>query len=200
MTTATAKPKRRPAAETREHILRVAGELFERYGVHAVGIDRIVPETGLGKMTLYRRFGSKDELVVSWLRQRREQWWAAVKESGSGEEAPLDLLLSLVDSVESDVCQSQYRGCAFLRVSAEYTDTGHPARSLCAEHVESIRAYIAKLARQAEAAQPDMLADQLVIVLEGMMASTTVLGSADAARSGAALARDLINSSVQKTR
>jgi AcrR family transcriptional regulator len=162
--------------------------------VHAVGVDRIVPETGLGKMTLYRGFGSKDELVAAWLRRRREQWWAAVEQSETGERGPLDRMLALVDSVEADACQSRYRGCAFLRTSAEYPDAAHPVRRICAEHVRSIRAYIAELARQAGAAEPDVLADQLIVVLEGMLASSTVLGTADPARNGAALARTLIAS------
>jgi AcrR family transcriptional regulator len=171
----------------------VSSELFDRYGVHGIGMDRIVNECDLGKMTLYRQYASKDDLVVAYLERRSQQWWDAVEAAEAAKRDPYGQLMALIAAVEQEASQPGHPGCPFLRASGEFPDDAHPVRQVCSRHVGAIRVHLVKLTTAAKLRHPRILADQLLALLEGILASSTVLGEAGPARHAASLAKALVN-------
>src|SRR4051812_25583526 len=111
-----APPTEGPSA--RERILQTAYELFSRHGTHAVGVDAIVAGSGVAKMSLYRNFGSKDELILAFLRRREELWtrdWLQ-HEVLRRASAPEDRLLAIFDVFGEWFRRDDYEGCAFVNV------------------------------------------------------------------------------------
>lgn len=183
----------RTRGETRQHILSVSSELFDRFGVHGVGMDRIVNDCGFGKMTLYRQYPSKEDLVVAYLEARSRAWWDVVEAVEAAKRDPFSQLIALIDAVEREAFQADNPGCPFLRATGEFPDQGHPARQVCAHHAAAIRSHIVKLTTAARLSRPRVLADQLLALLEGILASAAVLADPGPARHAAALAKALVN-------
>src|SRR3954470_24395806 len=135
----------------RERILETAYDLFSRHGTHAVGVDAIVADSGVAKMSLYRNFGSKDELILAFLRRREELW---TKDWLQGEvmrraDDPAGRLLAIFDVFGEWFARDDYEGCSFVNVMLEVTDPDHPVRQASVQHLVTIRAYVADLAEQA---------------------------------------------------
>jgi AcrR family transcriptional regulator len=184
---------RQPAPGTRERILRVASELFNQHGVRAVGMQQVVDESGLGKSLLYREFASKDDLVVAWLHQMRAVWWEStgkVIERYQGD--PARQLLGIVEMVRDDVSAEGYFGCVYHNTSTEFRDPQHPGHLESVQHAREIRKQLRDLARAAGVEHPQELADQLLLIIDGIYASGSVLGPSGPARMGVKLAAQLI--------
>ncbi len=167
------EPDDAPAEKTaRVRILETAAELFYREGIRAVGIDTIIARSGVAKMSLYRNFASKDDLIVAFLRHRDEiywQWWDHVMAAhpDDARRQISDLFASLTRRVTSPL----YRGCPFINTSTEFPDPDHPARALCLANKQELRRRLKGLARHAGARNPESLADQLLLLMEGAYAS-----------------------------
>jgi AcrR family transcriptional regulator len=156
----------------RARILEAATELFYREGIRAVGIDTIIARSGVAKMSLYRNFASKDDLVVAFLEYRDGiywQWWDQVMAAHPEDAARQigDLFASLARRVSS----ANYRGCPFINTSTEFPDPDHPARAICRANKRELRRRLLDLARRAGAGDPGSLADQLLLLIEGAYAS-----------------------------
>ncbi len=164
---------RTPAAE---RILRSASEMFYRKGIRAVGVDAIAAEAGVTKKTLYDKFGSKEELVAAYLRGRDERWRAWLVESverrgGSAKER----LLSTFDALGAWIERGNTRGCGFVNAMVELREADHPARTVVLEQKRWLRGYLAKLATEGGAEDPEDLAERLLILHEGVNV-TSLLG------------------------
>lgn len=184
---------RQPAPGTRERILKVASELFTQHGVRAVGMQQVVDETGLGKSLLYREFASKDDLVVAWLHEMRAVWWENTgKVLERHPHDPARQLLGIVEMVRDDVSAEGYFGCVYHNTSAEFRDPQHPGHQESVQHAREIREQLHRLAKAAGADDPRRLADQLLLVIDGIYASGSVLGPSGPARTGVDLAAQLI--------
>src|SRR5882762_7398109 len=139
----------------RQRILETATDLFYREGIRAVGIDTIIARSGVAKMSLYRNFASKDDLVVAFLEYRDGiywQWWDHVM-AGHPDDAARqisDLFASLTRRVSSP----HYRGCPFINTSTEFPDPDHPARAVCRANKRELRRRLLDLARRAGARDP----------------------------------------------
>jgi AcrR family transcriptional regulator len=161
-----------PGKSARERLLEVATELFYREGIRAIGIDTIIARSGVAKMSLYRNFPSKDDLVVAFLEYRDGiywQWWdhvMAAHPDDAGRQIG-DLFASLARRVSSPA----YRGCPFINTSTEFPDPNHPARAICRANKRELRRRLQDLARRAGARDPASLADQLLLLMEGAYAS-----------------------------
>ena len=190
----TNKTKRRRASPARDRILATAAELFYERGVHAVGIDEIIDRSGVAKMSLYNNFDSKDALIVAYLRARHEKWmvWlqSAVESRGG---SPPRRLLAVFDALAEWCGSGEYRGCAFINTAAELCDPKHPARAVCREHKESLRAYLEQLAAAAELKHPGKVAGQLLILVDGAIVTSLLAGSAAAVGDAKEAARVLIS-------
>jgi AcrR family transcriptional regulator len=170
-------------ATGRERVLEAAYELFSRGGLGATGVDTVIAEAGVAKMTLYRNFGSKDELALAFLERREERWtygWiaAAVVERAS---TPAEMLLAIFDVFEEWFAREDFEGCAFINFLLELPDREHPVRQAAVRHLENVRTVLAGLAAQAGIEQPDSFARQWHILLKGSIVAAHE-GDVDAAR------------------
>lgn len=173
---------RTPAAVTREQILTVADELFYQRGVRAVGMDEVVRETGLGKMTIYRQFPTKDELVAAFLARRSARLRGEVDAAIARARTPRAKILAIVRWIVGGLHQEDFRGCPFQNTSSEFPEPDHPARPVIAAHEDFFRARWRELAAAGGARQPDRMAHELVLLMNGAYATGHVLGVQDASR------------------
>ncbi len=181
------------AASRRDHLVDTALEMFCRDGFHATGIDKILAQAGVAKMTLYNHFRSKDELILAVLRRRDERFRRAfVRAVERRAAAPRERLLAIFDALEEWFCRNDFTGCTFINASAEYTAQDDPIHALSAEHKRLVEAYVRELAEAAEAADPDALARSLMLLVEGATALAHVTGKSDWASHARAAAEVLI--------
>ncbi len=156
----------------RERLLEVATELFYREGVRAVGIDTIIARSGVAKMSLYRNFPSKDDLVVAFLEYRDKVYWAWWDHvMAKHPDDPRRQVDDLFASLARRVTDKNYRGCPFINTATEFPDEDHPARALCLANKTKLRQSLLDLAIRLEAGDAEMLADQLMLLMEGAYAS-----------------------------
>jgi len=152
----------------RERILAVAAELFYRHGIRAVGVEAIAEAAGTNKMTLYRHFPSKDELVAEYLRQAASDsdgCWHAYERSHTCD--PLAQIRAWLAEVADHLANVGERGCALTNAAVELPDKSHPARSVIENYKIAQRNRLIELCRRAGLIEPEMLADELHLLLEG---------------------------------
>jgi AcrR family transcriptional regulator len=162
-----------PAAGGRERILETAYELFCRYGTKAVGVDRIISESGVAKMTLYRNFASKDELILACLERREERWtreWlqGTIQERGA---TPAQRLLAIFDVFGEWFVREDFEGCTFINVMLEFEDREHPVRRATVAQLSAIRDFVGALAKEAGVDDPDDFARKWHILMKGCIVS-----------------------------
>lgn len=153
-----------PAAE---RVLRAASELFYREGIRAVGVDAIAAEAGVTKKTLYEKFGSKDDLVAAYLRDRDVRWREWLRGVVEGCSGPKERLLATFDGLEGWMEREGPRGCGFVNAYAEFADPNHPARGAVLEQKQWLREYLREFASRAGAGDPEDIARKLLMLHEG---------------------------------
>ncbi len=163
-----------------ERILLAARDLFCRDGIHATGIDRILHEAGASKMTLYSRFGSKEALLREVLAREGAEWRAAFFAAVQAGPDPAGRLHAVIPALRTWFTGDHFYGCAFMNAAAEHAkggDDGTPwLRDMTREHHGAILAFLAGLARDAGHAEPDILARQILLVMDGAIAAMMVGG------------------------
>ena len=170
------------ASARRDHLVDTALRLFCENGFHATGIDRILAAAGVAKMTLYKHFKSKDELILATLRRRDEQfrnWFMRAVERRA--KTPRARLRAIFDVLEDWFRGESFTGCTFINASAEFADHDDPIHAAAAEHKRLVQAYVRDLAAAAGAADPDALAGELMLLMEGAIVLAHVAGQTDAA-------------------
>ena len=181
--------KTRPSA--RDRILAAASDLFYREGVQNVGIDRIIAESGVAKMSLYNHFKSKDALIEAWLEQRDEgwrEWFQATVECLATD--PHERILAIFDALKAWFDQADFRGCAFINSTVELANPHHPATQVALVHQQAVSSYILSLVKAADVPEPATLAQQLVLLTEGAIVVAMMLGTstpADHAKQAASI-------------
>lgn len=178
----------------RDQLVATALELFLEHGYHATGIDRIVAESGVAKMTLYNHFESKDQLIAAALELQDERWLAKVAsylDHIGG--APRDKLLAVFDLHTQWYCGGEFHGCAFIKASNEYTDPGHPLHAYAAAHYRRLRERLVALADEAGIRSADGLAGQLVLLLIGATSQALLASDHASATQARGIARRLID-------
>jgi AcrR family transcriptional regulator len=194
MSTKTSTSERRSA---RERLLAAAEELFYEEGVNTVGIDRVIERAGVAKASLYDCFGSKEELIRSYLVARQESRRARMTEKLARYATPKERLLGVFDAMGELFAEPNFRGCAFVRASAEVR-TGSSLKSVCDDSRAWIRTLFTELAKDAGAADPESLAQQLVLLYDGASVSAQMdcnPGAAAAARAAASMMLDAATAS-----
>jgi AcrR family transcriptional regulator len=174
--------------EGRDRILDTAYELFSRHGTRAVGVDRIIAAAGTAKMTLYRNFTSKDELIVAFLAAREERWtrgWLQA-EVERRADTPRDRLLAIFDVFGEWFERDDFEGCSFINVMLELTDRSDPGRVASVKHLSVIREYLAGLASDAGVEDPKAFAHQWHILMKG-----SIVAAAEGDTRAAARAQEL---------
>ena len=156
----------------RERILAAAAELFYRQGIRAVGVDAIADAAGTNKMTLYRHFASKDVLVADYLRGAAAEADAACDEFEKRHPGdPRAQLQGWLASMADHVASADQRGCPLANAAVELPEKKHPARCVIEQFKLSQRKRLAALCRAAGLSDPDMLADELYLLVEGARVS-----------------------------
>jgi AcrR family transcriptional regulator len=153
--------------------LATASDLFYQHGIRAVGVDLVVEKAGVAKTSLYRHFGTKDDLVVAFLQRMDEEFWKTWDEVS--QQHPDDGRAELKAQLEwigERVNQPDYRGCPQLNIAAEYPELGHPARKFAKEHKREMRRRLKNIAEKLKSADPDQLAGQLAVLINGAFVST----------------------------
>jgi AcrR family transcriptional regulator len=161
------------ARDAREQILDTAYQLFCRRGIQAVGIDEIIAQSGVARQTLYRRFGSKQELVLAVLERRAELWtraWLQAEVMGRASD-PKERLLAVFDVFDEWFQRPDFEGCSFVNVMLEHPDPEDPLHQAAVAYLADIREFVALLAREAGIAQPEALAREWHILMKGSIVS-----------------------------
>lgn len=182
-----------------DRIFNAACDLFYRKGIRAVGVEAIAEEARATKMTLYRAYSSKDELVAQYLRRETErvwQHWDELLAQYAGN--PRKQLGVVFSELSSRVGDPNSRGCAMANAAVEITDPDHPARKIIEEHKAEVRARLLRLCADAGARDPAALADGLFLLMEGAFSSMRTLGSSGPGDSVERAAEALIESQLTK--
>ncbi len=182
----------------RDRVLRTASRLFGREGIRAVGVDRIAAEADVGKMTLYRHFATKDELVVATLEgadgPARAALAAAMEQAGDDARARL---LAPFAMLEPWFTSRSFHGCPFMNASLELHDPGHPATAVAARHKAATRDAFATAARAAGlGASAAPLADQLALLFDGAIAQAQMREPVAVARAARRAAATLVDAAL----
>ena len=182
-----------PKSRVRDRIMRTASDLFYRHGIHAVGVDTIASEAGTNKMSFYRNFASKDELVAEYLRSEEREgrlWWDETIATHAGN--PRLQVESLFDMLVENNCEEDCRGCALANAAVEITEPGHPARPVVEKYKAEMRRRFRQLAQEMRARDPEELGDALMLLWEGAYLTRLTLGQTGPVRGAAKAARALI--------
>lgn len=182
------------SARPRERIVSTARDLFHRHGIRGVGVDTIAEVAGTNKMTLYRHFNSKDELILECLRSRAEEArlsWAAIE--ASNPEDGLAQLNFWVARVAQRLPDDR-RGCEFTNAAVELTEEDHPVRKFIGDFKTEYRDWLAKLCRKAGVARAELLADTLSVLLDGVRSSRQSAGPQGPSSQFQAMAEAIIES------
>jgi AcrR family transcriptional regulator len=170
------------AISKREMLVEAALNLFMQEGFHAVGIDRILTEAGVAKMTLYNHFKSKDELILAALRLRDERFrlWFDREVERRGA-TPRERVLASFDVLGEWFAAPNFSGCTFINAAAEFGDPDTAIHRTVVEHKRMMLDAYRKLTGEAGADRPDALAAQLNLLAEGAIVATYAADQSDAA-------------------
>ena len=181
------------ASSKRDQLIDTALEIFNRDGFHATGVDKIIGEASVARMTLYKHFKSKDELILAVLRRRDEQFrndfMRAVERLG---KTPRDRLLAIYDVLGDWFAERDFSGCMFINASAEFAPPDNPIHRAAGEHKTLMLRYITELAEAAGAPTPDELAASLMLLAEGAIVMAYVADDDKAAIRAKSAAEALI--------
>jgi AcrR family transcriptional regulator len=175
----------------RERLLAAADELFYEKGINLVGIDRVIEHAGVAKASLYDCFGSKEELIRAYLQGRADKREARIRKRLAGLETPQEKILGIFDLLAEIVNRTDYRGCVFQRASAE-AGASSMIKGACDASRAWLRSQFTELARQAKAADPELLGQQLVFLYDGASLAASVDGDRKAPQAAKALAAQII--------
>jgi AcrR family transcriptional regulator len=181
----------------KDRLFQTAARLFYQKGYRAIGVDTIAAESGIGKMTLYRHYPSKDDLILAFLKQSNEIFWQNFEEVTKDAPAPREKLLAFFESLQDYVNTLACYGCPFLDVAVEYPETGYPGHQVAMEHKQAVRARFRQLTREAGAEKPDILADQLFLLMDGAYMASRMFGPDNPAAHLAEAARVLIDAALE---
>jgi len=161
----------------RTRILAAADKLFRRHGIRGVGVELIAAEAGTNKMTLYRHFESKDQLIADWVRgilAQKEAAWDEIVEQHPGD--PRAQLVYWSRRTAKQLAEMEERGSAILNALGQLPEADHPARRLIDEHRVQEHQRILALCREAGFPDPELAADQFYFLLEGAKSCVQCVG------------------------
>jgi AcrR family transcriptional regulator len=162
----------------RDQLIETAWRLFYRDGYHATGIDRILAKAGVAKMTLYKHFRSKEELILAVLEKRSQQLRESLSRYLEAKKrSPEGLLLAVFDWLNEWVSGKDFRGCLFQKAMAEFQDLRDPIHQAALAQKTALYGEVRRLVAEAGLTSPKNLADQLAILVEGAIVNSHATGS-----------------------
>jgi AcrR family transcriptional regulator len=181
-----------PRVSARERLLAAAEALFYEEGFNTVGIDRVIERAGVAKASLYDCFGSKEELIRSYLVVRKEARQARLTKGLTQYHTPRERLLGVFDILATQIAEPTYRGCAFMKAGAE-SPAGGSIRGVCEDSRQWLRNLFIGLAKDAGAADPTGLAQQLVMLYDGASMSAQMDRNVEAAAAARVVAAAMLD-------
>ncbi len=170
---AGAEKSKKPA---RDRIFETARDMFYRRGIRAVGVESIAAEAGATKMSLYRNFPSKDELVAEVLREQSREGWEWWDEVLAKYDDPREKIVGLFEALSAKAFDDEAYGCALCNAAVEIHEPDHPGRIVAQEHKRESHRRLLALAKAA-GAQDDELGDGLMLLLEGAYMARVTLSN-----------------------
>lgn len=181
----------------KDKVFQTAARLFYQHGYRAIGVDAIAAESGIGKMTLYRHYPSKDDLIVAYLRDSNDEFWNYFEQAIKDALTPREKLLAFFQGLQDYVTTPACYGCPFLNVATEYPEMDYSGHQVALEHKQSVRARFRQLAKEAGATNPEALADQLLLLMDGAYMAARMFGKKNPAAHVAEAARVLVDSAFR---
>lgn len=179
--------------EAESKLLDSAEALFYERGIQAVGMAELRTASGVSLKRLYQCFASKDELVEAYLRRRDARWRASLSTYvARGDRSPEQSVLAVFDWLHDWFDEPGFRGCAFLNSFGELGGSSPAVAAAARDHKDELRRYLRKLVDGLDAADPDELAEQLLVLVDGATTTAAVSGNPGPARSARAAAAALI--------
>ena len=180
----------------RDELVKSALKIFYSNGFHATGMDMLAAESGVSKTSMYKHFRTKEDLILAVLRLRDENFrnWLFRRMEEAGD-APKDQLLGMYDALEEWFAEPGYKGCMFIKASAEYQESDHAIHVQSREHKRLLFEHCAALCKQTDARFPDELARQLLLLKEGAIVTAVLGRGTAAARDAKRAAKALLESS-----
>ncbi|MDT7751000.1 MAG: hypothetical protein QOD96_4662 [Pseudonocardiales bacterium] len=191
----TATPRPSPA----ERLLDSAASLFNREGIRAVGIDRLIADADVARASLYQHFGSKDALVVSYLERAdgndRDGYRRAVR---GLEDRPRERIRTVFQLAKKAARRRGYRGCLYVNAVTEFPERENPVATIVTAHREWLRGELTAALSQAGAARPARLAARLQLLYDGGLVGSKATHSFEPIEQAAELAEELIDAALTR--
>ncbi len=178
---------------TRAKILTSAEQLIYQNGIHAMGMDLLVKTSGVARKSIYRHFTSKEEVASAALSARDEQWMAWFRTASDQGKTPQDRILNMFTVLKSWFESDGFRGCAFINTAGETGNPDDAVRQIAKIHKQKLLDYVLELSKQTNVVHPDALARQLLILIEGAITASYVMGSGSAADDARDVAKILLD-------
>ena len=190
----------RPAGSAYERILATASDLFYQQGYRATGINELIEKSGVAKATFYKHFPTKDALCLVYLQERNQRELAEIRQYAEAMTTPAERFLAPMGSLEPWLLGNGMKGCAFLNMVPEVTDSEDPLRKEGAAHYTRLRVLIGELATELIASEPQRyghldagsLTDDYMVILTGAIALSEITHDIGPVRHGVEAARRLI--------
>ena len=176
----------------REKILDVAGRLFFQYGYRAIGIDMIIQESEIAKATLYRHFRSKDDLIVAYLEEMNRQFWAWFDGATAPHTDPKSQLIAVFEALGKLISTPTCYGCPFLIAASEFPDPTHAGHNVACQNKQAVQARLLSLCERMGAKNPQALANQLYLMMDGAFMAVRMYGVNNPANDIGDFARQLV--------
>ncbi|MBV6814679.1 TetR family transcriptional regulator [Xanthomonas axonopodis pv. passiflorae] len=182
----------KPTNDTQQKILTTAEALIYQHGIHATGMDLLVKTSGVARKSIYRHFDNKDEVAAAALNARDVRWLAWFRQQCDKAARPEARILRMFTVLKEWFQSEGYRGCAFINTAGEIGDPDDPVRKIAKHHKQKLLDYTLELTGQLGITQPDALARQLLLLMEGAITVSRVMGDEDAADTARDIAQLLL--------
>lgn len=181
-------------SNARTRILDSASRLFYQHGIHTVGVDRIIAAASVAKMTFYKHFPSKDNLIEEVVKQKDANWRDSLQDFVyNASENPRERLSALFDYLLNWFGDENFRGCQFLNTTVDLADRAHPGFAAVITQQQFRREFITQLAEGAGIPDPQELAEELCIVIAGAIMIAYVMDSIESAKRAKRIGNAIIN-------
>ena len=185
--------------DTRDKILKTAEELIYQNGIHAMGMDLLVKTSGVARKSIYRHFANKEDVASAALTERDERWMQWFRTESDKGETPQERILNMFNVLKSWFVSDGFRGCAFINTAGEVGDPEDPVRQIAKMHKQKLLDYALELAEQLNVEHPEDLARQLLILLEGAITMSYVMGDRGAADNAQDIAKLMLERASSAT-
>lgn len=195
---ATTSTAAEPAMTARQRILEAGLDLFYREGLHGVGVDRIVAQSGVAKMTLYGHFKGKDGLIEAVVNEHHRRWcqWFCGRVKAAPGTAR-QRLVGAFDVLAELMGRPEFRGCALVNAAVELPDPGHPVRRAIVRNKAEVAEFLTDLAREAGLPEPAAAGEQLLVLIHGAIITAQVAGLSGAAASAKRAAEAVVQNAAR---